>query len=132
LDPWVFPIVDRTKPIAKPAIVICSDGFTAWKDHFAHVYQLCHASPRVRLATIQGSAHQSQSDIYVLLQKFSWLIPSLRHGPDPVHLLRLNNRAVLAYICSDLMPQQDLQIADDETILNADDSLREREIIIHV
>jgi len=132
LDPWVFPMLEPTKPIVKPAIVICSDAFTVWQEHFDKVRQLCQASSQVRLVTIKGSAHQSQSDIYVLFQNLSWAVPSLRRAPDPVRMLGLSNRAMLEYIRSVLMPQRDLPIEVDETILNADDSLREPEMIIHV
>jgi len=78
LDPWLEPLpspgpepfTGRHSPSKhRKLMVINSEGFTLWKDHFKRVEQVVPAWPGSTLLTIVGARHVSFSDFPIMLPR---------------------------------------------------------------
>ncbi|KAI0249989.1 platelet-activating factor acetylhydrolase [Lactifluus subvellereus] len=78
LDPWLEPIpspgpepfTGRHSPSKhRKLMVINSEGFTLWEDHFKRVEQVVPAWPGSTLLTIVGARHVSFSDFPIMLPR---------------------------------------------------------------
>ncbi|CEP12539.1 hypothetical protein [Parasitella parasitica] len=104
LDPWAQPLMmmaDKQVQIKKPVIVILSEQFTFWPDNFESVKELIDSSTcssQSICLTLNGTEHQHQSDVLLVLRYFTLFDFRSPFQIDPVRAIDLNTEAAVTFI----------------------------------
>ncbi|KAI8647007.1 platelet-activating factor acetylhydrolase [Parasitella parasitica] len=104
LDPWAQPLmmmVDKQVQIKKPVIAILSEQFTFWPDNFESVKELIDSSTcssQSICLTLNGTEHQHQSDVLLVLRYFTLFDFRSPFQIDPVRAIDLNTEAAVTFI----------------------------------
>ncbi|GAN05816.1 platelet-activating factor acetylhydrolase-like [Mucor ambiguus] len=104
LDPWAQPLmmmVDKHVQIKKPVVAILSEQFTFWPDNFESVKELIDnstCSNESICLTLNGTEHQHQSDVLLVLRYFTIFDFRSPFQIDPVRAIDLNTEAAVTFI----------------------------------
>ncbi|KAK4511519.1 uncharacterized protein ATC70_012734 [Mucor velutinosus] len=104
LDPWAQPLMmmaDKHVQIKKPVIAILSEQFTFWPDNFESVKELIDSSTcsnESLCLTLNGTEHQHQSDVLLVLRYFTIFDFRSPFQIDPVRAIDLNTEAAVTFI----------------------------------
>ncbi|XP_067862991.1 platelet-activating factor acetylhydrolase 2, cytoplasmic-like isoform X2 [Heptranchias perlo] len=107
LDCWMFPLMDEVySEVLRPVLFMNSEKFQT-QDSVSKMKRLYSTSNEIKIVTILGSVHQSQTDFTFLTGQLLSMAFETKGTIDPVEGLDITNKAALAFLQRHLDLQKD-------------------------
>lgn len=107
LDAWMLPLENQLYPkFIKPVFFINSERFQT-AENVTKIKRLCSTNRQIKIITILGTVHQSQTDFTFLTGHVLSRIFQTKGTIDPYVALEINNRAALAFLSRHLDLKED-------------------------
>ncbi|XP_067867577.1 platelet-activating factor acetylhydrolase 2, cytoplasmic-like isoform X2 [Heterodontus francisci] len=107
LDSWMFPLTDDVySKVLRPVLFMNSEKFQT-EESINKMKRLHSTGSEIKIVTIVGSVHQSQTDFTLLTGQLLSMAFGTRGTIDPVVGLDITNKAALAFLQRHLDLQKD-------------------------
>ncbi|XP_048413882.1 platelet-activating factor acetylhydrolase 2, cytoplasmic-like [Stegostoma tigrinum] len=98
LDSWMFPLTDDIYSKALPPVFFVNSQKFQTSDSIDKMKRLCSNNNEIKIITIVGSVHQSQTDFTLLTGQLLSLAFETKGTINPIEGLNITNRASLAFL----------------------------------